>query len=99
MHTARGGVEIGTGMHAGTLGESPGRIVRVDGVTQPGSGVLADYVEMVWLTPAMDGLFAGPASERRRFLDRLVPLFDPRPRTRAGHFERAMPQRNRLLAD
>ena len=26
---------------------------------------------MVWLTPAMDGLFTGSASERRRFLDRL----------------------------
>jgi DNA replication and repair protein RecF len=100
MHTARGGLEIGTGMHAGTpVGESPGRIVRVDGETQSGSGVLADYVEMVWLTPAMDGLFTGPASERRRFLDRLILCFDPGHRTRAGHFERAMRQRNRLLED
>ena len=42
----------------------------------------------------MDGLFAGPASERRRFLDRLVASFDPRYRTRGlGHFERAMQQR------
>ena len=34
-------------------------------------------VEAVWLTPAMDGLFTGPASERRRFLDRLILCFDP----------------------
>jgi DNA replication and repair protein RecF len=54
---------------------------------------------MVWLTPAMDGLFTGPASERRRFLDRLILCFDPGHRTRAGHFERAMRQRNRLLQD
>ncbi|HXE68672.1 MAG TPA: DNA replication and repair protein RecF, partial [Hyphomicrobiaceae bacterium] len=49
--------------------------------------------------PALDGLFAGPASERRRFLDRLVASFDPRYRTRLGHFERAMQQRNRLLSE
>ena len=54
-----------------------GRIVRIDGETQAGSGVLADHLEIVWLTPSMDGLFPGPASERRRFLDRLILCFDP----------------------
>jgi DNA replication and repair protein RecF len=61
--------------------------------------VLADHVEMVWLIPAMDGLFTGPAGDRRRFLDRLILCFDPGYRTRAAAFERAMRQRNRLLAD
>ena len=37
----------------------------------------ADHLRIVWLTPAMDGLFIGPASERRRFLDRLVLAIDP----------------------
>ncbi|PPC84173.1 MAG: DNA replication and repair protein RecF, partial [Hyphomicrobium sp.] len=63
-----------------------------------GSGVLADYLEIVWVTPAMDGLFTGPASERRRFLDRLILCFDPAYRTIAGRFERAMTSRNRLLS-
>ena len=76
-----------------------GRIVRIDGNAQSGSGVLADYLEIVWVTPAMDGLFTGPASERRRFLDRLILCFDPAYRTIAGRFERAMTSRNRLLAD
>lgn len=76
-----------------------GRIVRIDGVAQTGSGVLADYLEIVWVTPAMDGLFTGPASERRRFLDRLILCFDPAYRTIAGRFERAMTSRNRLLSD
>ena len=79
--------------------ERTGRIVRIDGVAQSGSGVLADYLEIVWVTPAMDGLFTGPASERRRFLDRLILCFDPAYRTIAGRFERAMTARNRLLAD
>ena len=80
-------------------GERAGRVVRIDGTTQSGSGVLADYLEIVWVTPAMDGLFTGPASERRRFLDRLILCFDHAYRTIAGRFERAMTSRNRLLAD
>ena len=100
IHTPSGAIEIGTGLVPGpaTTARS-GRIVRVDGETQGGSGILADLVEMVWLTPSMDGLFTGPASERRRFLDRLILCFDPGYRTRIGHFERAMQSRNRLLAD
>lgn len=100
VHTAVGTLDIGTGVRAApAAGERAGRIVRIDGEAKSGSGILADYVEMVWLTPAMDGLFTGPASERRRFLDRLILCFDPSYRTRAGRFERAMASRNRLLAD
>ena len=80
-------------------GSRTGRIVRIDGQAQTGSGILADYLEIVWVTPAMDGLFTGPASERRRFLDRLILCFDPAYRKIAGRFERAMTSRNRLLAD
>lgn len=75
------------------------RIVRIDGVPQSGSGVLADYLEIVWLTPAMDGLFLGSGTERRRFLDRLILCFDPGYRRIAGRFERAMTSRNKLLGD
>jgi DNA replication and repair protein RecF len=100
LHTAAGALEIGTGLQVASQASArSGRIVRVDGETQGGSGVLAELVEMVWLTPAMDGLFTGPAAERRRFLDRLILCFDPGYRTRLGHFERAMQSRNRLLAD
>ncbi len=101
VHTDLGAVDIGTGLAADGAGaeSSSGRIVRIDGVTKPGSGVLADYVEVAWLTPAMDGLFTGPGSERRRFLDRLILCFDAGHGRRASRFERAMQQRNRLLAD
>lgn len=100
VHTAIGSVDIGTGVQAAPgSGERAARVVRIEGETKSGSGILADYVEMVWLTPAMDGLFTGAASERRRFLDRLILCFDPAYRTRAGRFDRAMASRNRLLAD
>jgi DNA replication and repair protein RecF len=101
VHTDLGAIDIGTGIAAGAAGSqaASGRIVRIDGVTKPGSGVLADYVEVAWLTPSMDGLFTGPGSERRRFLDRLILCFDAEHGRRAARFERAMQQRNRLLSD
>ena len=72
LNTPLGGVDIGTGLAEGpdadrrperSVARNTGRIVRVDGEPQSGSGVLADHVEMVWLIPAMDGLFTGPASD------------------------------------
>jgi DNA replication and repair protein RecF len=97
--TPIGPVDVGTGLTHDANGGRGARIVRIDGETQSGSGALAEQVEMVWLTPAMDGLFAGPASDRRRFLDRLISGLDPSYRPLLGQFERAMQQRNRLLAD
>ena len=103
VHTLNGAADIGTGLNpqSDPNGEraTTGRIVRIDGVAQSGSGVLADYLEIVWVTPAMDGLFTGAAAERRRFLDRLILCFDPGYRTIAGRFERAMTSRNRMLSD
>jgi DNA replication and repair protein RecF len=114
-HTLAGAADIGTGLpptpnpspqgggeFARSSQRAPserGRIVRIDGTAQSGSGVLADYLEIVWVTPSMDGLFTGPGSERRRFLDRLILCFDHGYRTIAGRFERAMTSRNRLLSD
>jgi DNA replication and repair protein RecF len=107
-HTHLGPVDIGTGLlpsegpnerQGRVAAERAGRIGRINGAPAGGSGALGEYVELVWVTPAMDGLFMGPASERRRFLDRLILCFDATYRTRVNRFERAMQQRNRLLAD
>jgi DNA replication and repair protein RecF len=97
--TPLGPVDLGTGLGPDADAGRGGRIVRIDGETQSGSGALAEHVEMVWLTPAMDGLFTGPGSDRRRFLDRLISGLDPSYRPLLGQFERAMQQRNRLLAE
>jgi len=102
VHSRDGLIDIGTGLppsQAAATRASAARILRLNGEPQSGTGILADLVEMVWLIPAMDGLFTGPASERRRFLDRLILCFDPSYRTIAGRFERAMQSRNRLLSD
>jgi DNA replication and repair protein RecF len=99
--TRDGACDIGTGQRpqaANSEQARHGRIVRIDGEASS-PGALADYIDMVWLTPAMDGLFTGPAAERRAFLDRLVLCFDAGHAPRSARFERAMRQRNRLLEE
>lgn len=97
VRTGGGRFNIGTGPAARVEeGEGSGRMIRIDQHAR-GSQALAEVVEVVWLTPAMDGLFTGPASDRRRFIDRLIVCFDPSHRTRLNAYERAARQRNRLL--
>jgi DNA replication and repair protein RecF len=80
-------------------GGNTGRNAMVDGEVQRSSGVLTNYLKMLWLTPAMDRLFAGPASDRRRFFDRLVAAFDAHHGARVSAFEKLMRERNFLLQD
>lgn len=73
------------------------RIVRIDGQPASGPGALAEFFSVVWLTPALDRIFAEGASQRRRFLDRLVLGVDPGHSGVASGFEKAMRERQRLL--
>jgi DNA replication and repair protein RecF len=60
---------------------------------------LADWLTVLWLTPAMDRLFVEPASERRRFLDRLTLALAPGHAHHTSRYEAAMRARTRLLAE
>ena len=73
------------------------RKCRIDGEPAPSAAAFADHLSIVWMTPAMDGLFGGPASERRRFLDRLVLAVDGTHSARVNALERSLRSRNRLL--
>ena len=92
-----GEAEIGTGI-AGGDGEG-GRRVRINGATARSAEDMLEWLRVVWLTPAMDALFTGPAGDRRRFLDRLVLAIDGSHGQRALAYEKAMRGRNRLLAE
>ena len=80
-------------------GDGGSRQVVIDGEAQRGPGALGEHMRLLWLTPAQDRLFAGPASERRRFLDRMVVAFDPEHAARILVFEKVMRERNLLLED
>ncbi|WP_026325888.1 DNA replication/repair protein RecF [Sphingomonas sp. Mn802worker] len=93
--TLTDGVEVATG----TLAASPERrVVRVSGANA-NAGALAERLSLLWLTPAMDRLFVEPAGERRRFLDRLTLALLPGHAAETQRYDRAMRDRNRLLAE
>ena len=93
---ADGPVAIGTAV---TLAVDGGRSrrIRIDGTDAPGAEALLDHLAVLWLTPAMDGLFTGPPGDRRRFLDRLVLAIDAAHAGRVAAYERVLSERNRLL--
>ena len=92
-----GEVAIGTGIEGD--GEVVSRRLRLNGTPVKSVDELTDHLRVLWLTPAMDGLFTGSSSDRRRFLDRLVLSLDPAHGRRASDFEKAMRGRNRLLSE
>ena len=94
-----GQVEIGTGISGGDTAGEGGRRVRINGASARSAEDMLEWLRVVWLTPAMDALFTGPAADRRRFLDRLVLAIDPGHGQRAIDYEKAMRGRNRLLTE
>ncbi|MEO6217604.1 MAG: DNA replication/repair protein RecF [Sphingomonas sp.] len=95
-HSQAGGeIAIATG----TQPSAPERrIVRIQGAPAAATA-LAEWLTILWLTPAMDRLFVEPASERRRFLDRLTLALNPGHAVHSNRYEAAMRARNRLLAE
>jgi len=95
VETPDGPADIGTG-----AGQADGpRRVRINGANARTVEEMSAYLRVLWLTPAMDGLFTGPAADRRRFLDRLVTTLIPGHSASVSAYERSMRQRNRLLED
>ena len=95
---ALGLATLGTGIDApATDASSSSRRCRIDREPVASATAFGDHLRMVWLTPAMDGLFLGPASERRRFFDRLVLAIDSEHSARVSALDRSLRSRNRLL--
>lgn len=94
---AEGDSRIGTGLEPPGFDGRASRLCRIDGNPVASPVEFAERVRVVWLTPDLDGLFRGSASDRRRFLDRLVLAVDASHGTRVTALERALRSRNRLL--
>jgi DNA replication and repair protein RecF len=90
---------LGTGIEPATDDATPTRKCRIDREPAASAAAFADHLRVVWLTPTMDALFSGPASERRRFLDRLVLAVDAEHSGRVAALERSLRSRNRLLEE
>jgi DNA replication and repair protein RecF len=97
---ALGLATLGTGVERTERDDvATSRKYRID--REPVSSALAftDHLRVIWLVPAMDSLFVGAPSERRRFFDRLVLAVDPEHGSRVNALERSLRSRNRLLED
>jgi len=95
---ALGLATLGTGIDAPSAEASAtSRRCRIDREPVTSAAAFGDHLRMVWLTPSMDGLFLGPASERRRFFDRLVLAIDSEHSARLSALDRSLRSRNRLL--
>src|SRR5271154_6340832 len=97
---ALGLATLGTGLEGPLEAAAAGqRKYRTAREPVASAAAFADHLRVVWLTPAMDALFAGAPSERRRFLDRLVLAVDAEHSSRVNALERSLRSRNRLLED
>jgi DNA replication and repair protein RecF len=90
-----GDADIGTGVAAAAPER---RQVRISGAPASASS-LAEWLSVLWLTPAMDRLFIEGAGGRRRFLDRLALALYPGHAVHAARYEAAMRARNKLLGE
>jgi DNA replication and repair protein RecF len=91
---------LGTGIEpAREDGLGVQRKCRIDREPVASAAAFAEHLRVVWLVPAMDSLFIGAASERRRFLDRLASAVDAEHGSRVNALERALRSRNRLLEE
>src|SRR3982750_1480857 len=69
---ALGLATLGTGIDAfASEGTATSRRCRIDREPVSSATAFGDHLRMVWLTPTMDGLFLGAASERGRFFGAL----------------------------
>ena len=87
--------DIGTG----TVDGSDRRQIRIDGKNISKQAELARVFRCLWLTPAQDRLFCGDPASRRRFLDRLVQVFDPAHADRLSDYSAAFKQWSCLLRE
>jgi DNA replication and repair protein RecF len=97
---ALGLATLATGVELALAGAAPPqRQYRIDREPVTSASAFADHLRVVWLVPAMDSLFVGAPSERRRFLDRLAATLDAEHRNRVNALDRALRSRNRLLEE
>ncbi|UYO53838.1 DNA replication/repair protein RecF [Rhodopseudomonas palustris] len=96
---ALGLATLGTGIEPPRGDSTTTRRCRIDREPVGSAAAFGDHLRMVWLTPSMDGLFMGAASERRRFFDRLVLAIDSGHSARVSALDRSLRSRNRLLED
>lgn len=88
-------LKVGTGQ----IPDAPSRRqIRIDGSNASGTD-LAKCLTLNWLTPAQDRVFSGPATDRRKFLDRLCLVHTPDHGRTTLVYEKSRAERGRLFGE
>jgi DNA replication and repair protein RecF len=90
-------VDLGTGRDPAAAGGRDRRLVKIDGALAGGQSALAQILSVAWLTPQMDRLFLDGATQRRKFIDRLVFGLDPDHAKRLGQYDHLLQERVQVL--
>jgi DNA replication and repair protein RecF len=61
-------------------------------------GELSNLLNVIWLTPQMEGLFLGSAADRRKFFDRIVFSFDSNHAKNITRYDYYMRERSKFLS-
>ncbi len=72
------------------------KITRIDGKDVSNKQTL-ETLRLIWVTPQMDRIFAGPHSERRKFLDRIIVSFHPEISSQMSVYEKTIKERQKIL--
>ena len=91
-------VLVGTGRQL-TIekGKAEKRALKINGYPAKSQTDLNEHITVSWLIPQMDRLFLDGGSQRRRFFDRLVFVFDALHSTRVNQYNHALRERRKLL--
>jgi DNA replication and repair protein RecF len=73
------------------------RVSYINGEKVKNQAELLQVLRIIWLTPQMDDIFISPASNRRRFLDRITYNFHPDHAANSAKYDYFMRSRLKLL--
>lgn len=75
------------------------RSIRINQMPARNQSALSEWLNVVWVVPAMARLFDESASVRRKFIDRMVLTIDPSHSERVNRYEHFLRERSLLLKD
>ena len=84
--------QLSTGLEKTAQGTEK-RVYKIHGESVKGQGYLAEWLNILWLTPAVDRLFLEAPTMRRKFVDRLIYAQDPLHAERLHRYEQVLRER------
>lgn len=89
-------IDIATGIESS---DTTKKVFYLNGSPLKNQLSILEYLQVITLTPQMDGLFLGSPSDRRGFLDRLISTLDPEHNSRLNSYEKSVRERNNILVE